>query len=70
LNRGRIIEVAPDWGSLLKQKFSEYETGDWYMPGVGDIVWFVPNETFALDPEKKYHLINDTDIVAYERGNE
>lgn len=66
LRRGKIIEVSPDFcGENFLQKMG----GDvGYTPGLGDVVWFVPNETYALDMEKKYHLINDCDIVSYEKA--
>lgn len=68
LHKGKILETAPDWYGEIFQNKCGTDTG--YVPIIGDVVWFVPNETFAIDPERKYHLLNDCDVVAYERGTE
>lgn len=67
LKKGKIIEMSPDF---CGEKFRESCGSDtaYYKPALGDVLWFVPNETYALDIEKKYHLINDSDIVAYEKA--
>jgi hypothetical protein len=68
LKKGKILQVSSDFcGDNFRQKCGD-DVGD--VPVEGDIVWFVPNETYALDIEKKYHLLNDCDIVAFERGTE
>lgn len=68
LKKGKIIETAPDFGGESFRNKCGDDVG--YVPKVGDIVWFVPNETFAVDIDRKYHLLNDCDIVGYERGTE
>jgi hypothetical protein len=68
LKKGIILETAPDWYGEKFQTSNGTDVGE--TPDVGDIVWFVPNETFAIDVDRKYHLLNDCDVVAYERGKE
>lgn len=65
LYRGKILDMAPDFCGA---RFQDLNPDAGYTPTIGDIIWFVPNETMAIDPNKKYHLINDCDIVAYESG--
>jgi hypothetical protein len=61
LHRGTILKKAPDaFGEAFKKKMG----GDiGTVPEVGDLVYFVPNQTYPIDIDKKYHLLNDTDIV-------
>lgn len=68
LKRGKILEMAPDCFGEKFQNNNGSDVGE--IPSVNDIVWFVPNETFAIDPERKYHLLNDCDVVGFERGTE
>lgn len=63
--KGKIIKKAPDtFGTIFKDRYGE----DCKTPDLGDIVYFITNETYRLDPNDEYHLINDCDIVAFEKG--
>lgn len=65
IKKGVVLETAPDWYGEAFELKNGSDVG--YKPQKGDIVWFVPNETFACDPERKYHLLNDCDVVGYEK---
>lgn len=63
LFRGKILDKAPDfWGV----RFRENNPDAGPEPQIGEVVWFVPNETMAIDAARKYHLLNDCDIVAID----
>jgi hypothetical protein len=66
ISKGRILKMAPDaFGEAFKDRYgSDYE-----VPSVGDVVYFIPNESYRLDPNDEYHLVGDCDIVAYESQN-
>lgn len=66
LTKAKVIEMAPDAFGEKFQNNNGHDIGD--TPDVGDIVYFVPNETYAIDPERKYHLVNDCDIVGFEKA--
>jgi hypothetical protein len=64
IKRGRIIKMAPDaFGELFIEKRGT-DIGE--TPSLGDIVWFIPNETYQIDKEGTYHFINDTDVVGID----
>lgn len=66
LKKAKIIWMAPDcYGEAFQSKNGD--VGE--LPTVGDVVWFVPNETFAIDPERRYHLLNDCDVVGVGEYN-
>lgn len=65
--KGRIVKKAPD---AFGQAFRDRYGNDFNEPEIGNIVYFIPNETYRLDPNDQYHLVGDCDIVAYERGQE
>lgn len=61
---GKILKIAPD-------AFGEAFMNRYKCPtklNVGDIVWFVPMQTYKLDEKGKFHIIGDEDIIAYKRG--
>ncbi len=65
LKKGKIIKAAPDaFGESFQKKYGA-EVGKL---GVGDLVWFIPMQTYKLEPSGKYHIIGDEDVIAYERG--
>lgn len=68
LKKATILEMSPDcYGEVYKRKYGE-DVGR--TPIVGDIVMFIPMQTYKLDPEGKYHLIADEDVFAYYKGKE
>ncbi len=65
---GRIVQLAED---SFKGRYTKYYGEDrTYYPKVGDIVLFVPNQNFRMDPSGKYSIISDEDIIAFYKGNQ
>ena len=65
ISKGKIIKMAEDaFGTYFMERYGAMEK----TPQVGDTVHFIPCQSHKFDVENKYHLINDSDIVAYERG--
>lgn len=61
ISKGKIVNLAPDaFGELFMSKYGHMEC-----PKIGDIVLFIPNESYKLDVENTHHVINDVDIVGY-----
>lgn len=68
IKRGRILKVSPDaFGDRFLEKCG-MDVGD--VPTIGDVVWFIPNDTYQIDQEGKYHIINDCDVVAVDEKKE
>lgn len=62
INRGKIIDMAPDcFGEEFQKRFGN----DRDYPKLGDIVIFMPHKSYQVDAENKYHIIDDCDIVGY-----
>lgn len=62
INRGKIIEMSPDcFGKAFQERFGS----DRDYPKLGDIVMFVPNKSYQVDAENKYHIVDDCDVVGY-----
>lgn len=64
IQKGRIITMAPD---AFGQRFVEAcgsDVGE--TPKVGDIIYFIPNDTYRIDPAGRYHLVNDNQVCAIE----
>ena len=58
---GKVLKIAED---AFTGKFSERYGRLEHTPKVGDIVVFVPYETFPLDKEGLYHILADVDVIA------
>lgn len=65
ISKGRVVKKSPD---AFGKAFSDRYGDDMDFPKNGDIVFFIPNESYKLDQEDKYHLIGDCDIVAFTKG--
>lgn len=66
-NKGRIVEMSNDcFGIAFKERFGS----DREYPKLGDVVYFVPNKSYQVDPENKYHIIDDCEIVGYIKAEE
>ena len=67
IHKGKIIKKAPDaFGQAFRDRYGD----DMRSPVIGDVVYFIENESYPLDPNKVFHLIGDCDIVAYRRGEQ
>ena len=65
IKKGKIVDMAPDaFGELFIERRGS-DVG--FCPDMNDIVWFIPNETYPVDVDGKFHLVNDSDIVAYDQ---
>lgn len=61
-SKGRIVKKSPDcFGSAFKDRFGDVG----YIPSEGDIVLFIPNESYKMDPEDRFHLLGDCDVAGY-----
>jgi hypothetical protein len=65
ISKGKILKMAPD---AFGHAFSDRYGQDGDKPVIGDTVFFIPNESYKIDVEDKYHLIGDCDIVAFKKG--
>ena len=62
VQKGRIIDLAPDaFGEAFQNKYGNIGP----TPGLGDIVMFLPGQSFKVDIEAKYHIVGDEDIIAW-----
>ncbi len=67
VSKGRILEMAPDaFGRVFKERYGD----EMECPAIGDVVWFIPNESYRVDSRDTYHIVADQDIVAFEKGEE
>lgn len=66
--KGKVVKLATDSFGERYQKYYGTDRPKDSFPQVGDIVLFVPNQNFKLDPAGKYSLINDEHIVAFYKG--
>lgn len=63
--KGVLIKLSPDaFGEVFKKNRGN-DIGP--VPELGDTVWFFRNMTYPIDAAMEYHLLNDTDIVGFER---
>jgi len=66
-NRGKIVEMAPDcFGKHFQDRFEN----DREYPELGDIVMFLPNKSYQVDAENKYHIIDDCEIIGYTKAED
>lgn len=62
VQKGRIIDLAPDaFGEAFQNKYG-FDTGK--RPGLGDIVMFIPGQSYKVDIEGKHHIVSDEDVIA------
>lgn len=62
INRGKIVKMSPDcFGTLFQQTYGS----DREYPGIGDTVIFIPYKSYQVDPENRYHILDDNDIVGW-----
>lgn len=67
INRGIIVEKSPDcFGKGFQEQFGELEE----YPDVGDLVMFIPNSSYTLDLENRYHLVDDNKVIGYIKAEE
>jgi len=63
VKKGRVIDMAVDaFGDAFRNKYGEVGK----TPELGDVVYFIPGQSYKIDIEAKYHLISDEDIMATE----
>jgi hypothetical protein len=67
ISKGKIVKKAPDaFGSAFTDRYGDVG----YTPTYGDIILFIPNESYKIDAEDTHHIIADTDIIGYIKSNE
>ncbi len=63
IQKGRIIDLAADaFGEAFVNKYG-VDTGA--VPGLGDVVMFIPGQSYKVDLEAKYHIVSDEDVIAW-----
>lgn len=61
---GKVIDMAPDaYGIRYKQNYGS----DGKPPAIGDVLMFVPNQSYKIDAKGKYHIVGDEHVVAVYR---
>lgn len=63
LQKGKIVKKAQDaFGEAFRQRYGN----DFKEPKDGDVVWWIPNQSYKIDIYDKFHAITDQDIVLVE----
>lgn len=65
--KGRIVSMASD---AFGEAFTKRYGTDFTKPTLGDTVLFVRNQSYVVDVEEKYHIIDDQHIIAFYKGKE
>lgn len=67
VNRGKIVEMSPDcFGKAFQERFGS----DREYPTLGDVVIFTPNKSYQTNPDNKYHIVDDCEIVGYIKAED
>lgn len=63
--KGVILNKSPDaFGECWRRRYgSEYTA-----PEVGDTVLFVRNQSYIIDIEENFHIIDDQHVIAHHKG--
>lgn len=62
--KGKIIKMAPD---CYGERFCRYYGNDvGNYPKMGDVVWFIYQQSYILDPAGKYHMVCSDHIIGKE----
>lgn len=67
ISKGKIVKMAQD---SFGQAYKNIYGSDHEVPEVGDVLYFVPNQSYQFDSANKYHLIAENDIVGYIKGKD
>lgn len=67
INKGIIVEMSPDcFGKAFQDRFGS----DREYPELGDVVMFTPNKSYQTDPDNKYHIVDDCEVVGYIKAED
>ncbi len=62
IKKGRIIDMAVDaFGEAFQRRYGD--VGE--LPKIGDVVMFIPGQSYKVDLDEKYHMLADEDILAF-----
>ena len=65
VKKGKILSMATDcYGERYVSRYGK----DGIHPEVGDTVMFIPNQSYRIDAENKYHIIADEHVIAYYKA--
>lgn len=68
LTKGKIVfKSATSFGEYFEKHYGKDNAEEGRKLKIGDIVSFIENQTYKLDPEGKYFLLNDEHIVGYTK---
>lgn len=68
LSKGKIVAKSKhSFGERFEKWYGKDIAAEGRALGIGDIVYFVHNQSYSTDPEKKYHVISDEHIVGYTK---
>lgn len=63
IKKGKIIDMAVDaFGEAFQNKYGQ-DVGA--LPKIGDVVMFIPGQSYRVDIDEKYHMISDEDVIAF-----
>lgn len=67
VTKGKIIKISDNsFGESFKRRYGEDMAKEGKKLKPGDIVWFVHNQAYQLDPRSKYLQLNDEQILGYK----
>ena len=71
LSKGKIIKISQhSFGERFEKWYGKDIAEEGRSLKLGDTVYFIPNNTYSVDPKKKYHVISDEHIIGYIKVEE
>ena len=71
IHRGKVLKIgATSFGERFEKWYGTDTAEECRKIKPGDVVMFVPNQGFALDPEKKVHILKDEDVLGYVKAED
>lgn len=62
VKKGKIVDMASD--AFGERFIKHYGSDVANIPKLGDIVMFIPGQSFRVDLDGKYHMIADEDVIS------
>lgn len=63
VKKGKIVDMAVDaFGDAFRSRYG-HDVGE--IPGIGDVVMFIPGQSYKVDIDERYHMLADEDVIAF-----